>query len=218
MNIRDIAKLANVSVSTVSKIINNKSESISIATREKVLRIVKEYNYTPYDGVRPAKSTYSFLIGVLISQMNDHPDFLNSILDMAGKNGYSTIVCISRSGDKELRNLAMLLNHRVDGLIWDQMSWSLPECAEVVRRSGVPVQLINSDKVPDSDNAFFDYHRLGYDAMESLLTRKHQQVMCIVGGRGLRSQQFMHGCQQSVFDHHLPVSGFKALRIDEVRD
>ena len=48
MNIKEIAKLAGVSVSTVSKIVNQKDESISKETRERVLKIVKEYNYTPY--------------------------------------------------------------------------------------------------------------------------------------------------------------------------
>lgn len=47
MNIKEIAQLAGVSTSTVSKIVNQKDESISQETRERVLKIVKEYNYTP---------------------------------------------------------------------------------------------------------------------------------------------------------------------------
>ena len=46
MNIKDIAKLAGVSASTVSKIINNKDQTISKETRERVLKIVRDYNYT----------------------------------------------------------------------------------------------------------------------------------------------------------------------------
>ena len=44
MNIKEIAQLAGVSTSTVSKIVNQKDESISQETRERVLKIVKEYN------------------------------------------------------------------------------------------------------------------------------------------------------------------------------
>ena len=51
MTIRDIAKLAGVSVSTVSKVMNKKDSSISQETREKVLRIAKEYNYSPYASI-----------------------------------------------------------------------------------------------------------------------------------------------------------------------
>ena len=52
MTINEIAKLAGVSASTVSKIINNKDQSINPETRERVLRIVKEYNYTPYGMIK----------------------------------------------------------------------------------------------------------------------------------------------------------------------
>ena len=51
MNIKDIAKLAGVSASTVSKIINNKDQTISKETRERVLKIVPDYNYTPYSAI-----------------------------------------------------------------------------------------------------------------------------------------------------------------------
>ena len=48
MNIKDIAKLAGVSASTVSKVINNKDRDISEDTRKKVLKIIKEQEYVPY--------------------------------------------------------------------------------------------------------------------------------------------------------------------------
>ena len=47
VTIKDIAKMAGVSITTVSRILNNKEGFISEATREKVLRIVKEQGYTP---------------------------------------------------------------------------------------------------------------------------------------------------------------------------
>ena len=51
MNIKDIARLAGVSVSTVSKVMNRKDGTISQETREKVLKIARDYNYTPYASV-----------------------------------------------------------------------------------------------------------------------------------------------------------------------
>lgn len=64
MNIRDIARIAGVSTSTVSKIVNGKDSSISEETRKKVLTIVKEYHYKPYASA--AKRTRSYTIGVLL--------------------------------------------------------------------------------------------------------------------------------------------------------
>ena len=52
MNIREIAALAGVSVSTVSKIMNQKDQSISAETRERVLQVAREYHYVPRPGAR----------------------------------------------------------------------------------------------------------------------------------------------------------------------
>ena len=51
MNIRELAELAGVSASTVSKIMNNKDGSISPSTRERVLQIAKQYNYQSYSSL-----------------------------------------------------------------------------------------------------------------------------------------------------------------------
>lgn len=64
MNIRDIARIAGVSTSTVSKIVNGKDSSISEETCKKVLTIVKEYHYKPYASA--SQRTRSYTIGVLL--------------------------------------------------------------------------------------------------------------------------------------------------------
>ncbi|MBD5396005.1 MAG: LacI family DNA-binding transcriptional regulator, partial [Lachnospiraceae bacterium] len=48
MNIQEIARLADVSVSTVSKVMNGKDKDISKKTKDKVLKIIEENNYIPY--------------------------------------------------------------------------------------------------------------------------------------------------------------------------
>ncbi len=48
MNIREIAQLAGVSISTVSKVLNRKDQAISEETRRKVLAVMKENHYQPY--------------------------------------------------------------------------------------------------------------------------------------------------------------------------
>ena len=66
MTITEIANVAGVSISTVSKIVNNKAENINIETRNRVLKIVKEYNYTPYGAAKSLSNAKTFLIGVLL--------------------------------------------------------------------------------------------------------------------------------------------------------
>ena len=52
MTIKDIARAANVSAATVSRIINHKDENISQETRERVLRVIEENDYVPYAKIR----------------------------------------------------------------------------------------------------------------------------------------------------------------------
>lgn len=67
MTIKEIAKIAGVSVSTVSKIMNNKDTSISSETREHVLKIAKEYNYKAYSSVINSNIGKTLCIGVKVT-------------------------------------------------------------------------------------------------------------------------------------------------------
>lgn len=65
MNIKDIARLAGVGVSTVSRVINNHPD-VKQDTREKIWEIIKEYNYIPNNGARMLKQNHTRYIGVLV--------------------------------------------------------------------------------------------------------------------------------------------------------
>lgn len=92
MTIKDIARLADVSVSTVSKILNNKDSDISDTTRKKVLDIIKEYQYTPYSKIKKNMGR-TYLIGVIVPKDYEYKDILvPSIEEAATKNGYHTLI------------------------------------------------------------------------------------------------------------------------------
>ena len=65
MNIKDVARLAGVGVSTVSRVINNHPD-VKESTREKVNKIIKESNYIPNNSARILKQNNSMNIGVLV--------------------------------------------------------------------------------------------------------------------------------------------------------
>ena len=69
MNIRDIAKLAGVSVSTVSKVMNGKDKDISEKTKQKVLKVVEEEQYVPYLKYREKEGLKSHVIGLVIKRI-----------------------------------------------------------------------------------------------------------------------------------------------------
>jgi LacI family transcriptional regulator len=99
LNIKDIAKIAGVGVSTVSRVINNHPD-VKAQTREKVLQIVEEYNYIPNNSARNLKRSDSKNIGVLVKGIHN-PFFskiVQSIEQRIDEEGYSLILHYS-TGD-----------------------------------------------------------------------------------------------------------------------
>lgn len=119
MTINDIAELAGVSVSTVSKIINGKDKGIKFETRERVLKIVKEYQYTPYDFIKNNTKSKSFLLGLVLSGIKKRQSIANGFLYEAEKQRYQVQVCLAASAESETKHIAALCKNRVEAVLWD---------------------------------------------------------------------------------------------------
>lgn len=93
MNIKDIAKLAGVGVSTVSRVLNNHPD-VKDSTREKVMNIVKESNYIPNSSARVLKQNNTKNIGVLVKGMFNpfFSEMINTIGCIINESGYTMIL------------------------------------------------------------------------------------------------------------------------------
>ena len=117
MTINEIAKLAGVSASTVSKIINNKDQSINPETRERVLRIVKEYNYTPYGMIKSTSQAKTFLLAVLFRYTGKANQLVSAVVHTAQKHGYSVLIFDSQNDPaEELKHTDKSVNDIIHGL------------------------------------------------------------------------------------------------------
>lgn len=119
LTIKDIAKHLGVSISTVSKALNDSYE-ISEATKERIRKFAKENNYRPNITAVNLKNKKTKTIGILIPNMLNYflAQVFKGIETIASKNGYKIISCISNeSYEKELEAVKMLSNGSIDGLI-----------------------------------------------------------------------------------------------------
>lgn len=200
MNIKDIARLAGVSVSTVSKVMNRKDASISQETREKVLRTAREYNYTPYASViTPVGKT--FLIGVLIRSSATVRTTLNGILEQARELGYGILIADSCSSPEgELRALASFCKNRVDAVLWEAAGEESLKLASELEKADIPYLFFGST-VPGSVN--LDYCGLGWAAAHLLIAQQHRDIACLITP-GRRTEAFLEGYKKCLFDHQLP--------------
>ncbi|SDY23264.1 LacI family transcriptional regulator, sucrose operon repressor [Evansella caseinilytica] len=154
-NIKDVAKRAGVSVTTVSRVINNRGY-IGKETRKKVEKAMAEIDYSPNQIARALQRSQSFLIGVVVPD-SGHPFFAELIKNIelfAYNNNYKLLICNSLDeAKKEAKYISMLRENRVDGIIMCSQTLDVEEYKKV-QLPIVSFDRILSNNIPyvSSDN------------------------------------------------------------------
>lgn len=119
MNIKDIAKLSNVSKSTVSRVINN-DKNVSEKTREKVLEIINEYNFVPNTNAKNLSSNKIKTIAIIIPNILNSffSEIVDNIIKLAEKDDYKVIISISLDDyENEKRILSSHISDKIEKII-----------------------------------------------------------------------------------------------------
>lgn len=115
----DVAKIAGVTPTTVSRVINNRGY-ISEKTKKKVFEAMKELNYQPNEIARSLTKKKTNTIGIIVPHIS-HPYFsklISNLENQASKKGYKIMLCNSKEEvKKEQEYLDMFKSNRVDGII-----------------------------------------------------------------------------------------------------
>ncbi|WHY78357.1 LacI family DNA-binding transcriptional regulator [Neobacillus sp. WH10] len=118
-NINEIAKMAGVSVTTVSRVLNN-YKYVSEEKRAIVLKVIDEMNYTPNKNAVDLIRGETRMIGVIIPYNNNQAfdQMLHGVLNQSVEKDYSiTVLPTKYNKDKEIEYLSMLKNKLLDGII-----------------------------------------------------------------------------------------------------
>lgn len=193
VTIKDVAKLAGVSHTTVSRVLNN-SQSVKPDTREKILGIIKELNFSPHTSARSLISGKNYTIGLVIlyDLQQFPPDFLPSILmGMAtelNKGGYSLTLFFDHvQGKKQQVSLRMLNKNALDGVFVLSVE-SETEVAYRVAKIDLPMVLVNQQLAGlELDSVVADDEGGAYDAVSHLIGLGHCTVGYIDGSPGFCS-------------------------------
>ncbi len=181
--LKELSKLLNVSVSTVSKALND-SPDIGPATKQRVREVAELYNYKPNKMALGLKINQTKTIGVII------PDILNQffakvlygIEKTASEKGYDTIVCISHETYlDEQKNIEVLTNGRVDGIIMSLSTETLDKNhvnhLKRIHSNKQPIVLFDrvSDKI-NCDKVVIDDQQSIYNATEFLIKQGKKNI------------------------------------------
>lgn len=207
VSMKDVARLANVSVGTVSGVLNGK-KAIKPANVEKVLAAVEELGYRPNMLARSLRTNVSNSIGLIIPDITNpyYPELARGVEDAAHMANFTLFLCNSdRSAEKEWYYAQALVQKKVDGMIIVK-----PRCTlEQLKRLKQSCKLVLADGT-DSELEEFDLINVdnkagAVSAVNLLLTYGHRDI-AFIGGI-VESQSAKHrleAYQATLACHNIP--------------
>lgn len=185
VTIKDIAAMTDVSIGTVSRIINNTEKGYSTETRDKVLKAIKESGYTTNEVARGLVTKKTKTIGVIVPDILNpfFPEIVRGAEDGASKRGYSIILCNSDNNpNKEIEYIKLLKSKYVDGIVFCTNLFQ-DNFTEGKRLIGdTPIVMTDSFYVEEGQYALrCDDMVGGYIATKYLLSLGHKRIACITG-------------------------------------
>ena len=178
ITIYDVAREANVSMATVSRVVNG-NPNVKPATRKKVLDVIDELDYRPNAVARGLASKKTTTVGVIIPDVTNlyFSSLARGIDDIATMYKYNIILANSdQNNHKEIQVLNTLLSKQVDGIIYMGNNLTSELRAEIVR-SKTPIVLagtIDPDHVVASVN--IDYKIATQEAIQQLIENGHKNI------------------------------------------
>jgi LacI family transcriptional regulator len=213
VTLRDIAERAKTSVSTVSRVLNKKSENyrISKETERLVLQAAKVLNYRPNQVARGLRLKRTHTIGLVAPDVSN-PFFaylIKSIQNAAHELGYSVIVCdTDETPSLEVEHISLLRSKAADGLIVMPVGQKASHLEELLHEE-VPLVLVDRcfDELEVS-SVSVDNYAGALEAVEFLIRHGHSRIGII---QGLPNTSTCEGRWQGYRDAHLKYN----LPIDE---
>lgn len=185
VTIKDIAKIADVSIATVSKVVNGKTHDISDTTVAYVEKILKEQNYVPNQLARSIKTNESKTIGLIIPDIRNSffTDIARGAEDESFDQGYSIFFASSDDKlDKEIELLNSMASKRVDGII---IAGSNERDEKREKSFDINIPAISIDRHVDYSfivgHIATNNYEGAYIAVEHLLKNNHRRILHLAG-------------------------------------
>jgi DNA-binding LacI/PurR family transcriptional regulator len=209
MNIKEVAKLAGVSKSTVSRVLND-SPLVTKSTRKKVLDVIKSVGFFPNYVARSLKIKETKTIGVIVPDIGNpfYFEVLRGIEKVLDKKGFNIMLCNSEYNEKkELRYISLLASKKVDGIIVAPSSeksngiknlftWNIPFVI-----FDIPQKKLKTNSI------LVDHSQCSYMATKYLIENGHKNIVVIDAFRppGFKSK-FILGYLKALNEYNIPIN------------
>jgi len=177
--ILEIAKLANVSRTTVSRVINN-SPNVSDAVRNKVLKVIEETGYVPSEQAKSLRTKKTKVIGVILPKISTETSskLVSGIDEELAQFGYQILLANANlEKEKEIEFLHLLKIRQVDGIILTPTNADA-RLIEEVHQIQKPIVVIGQD-IPGVSNVLYNDYHAARDLVTLMLNKGHEKIAFI---------------------------------------
>lgn len=219
VTIKDIAIKLNMSVSTVSKALNE-DPSISQLTKERVKKLANEWNYIPNEAARNFKLSKSFTLGLIIPNMMDqfYALAINGAEKVAGVEKYNVIISQSNEDpEREEKIVDLMKRNRVDGLIV-AISKNTQDMSTFEKLESVGIPVVFFARPPRDDS--FDYITSdneggAFKATEFLIKKGHKRIGHLMGPESMPvSFNRLDGYKRALEKYKIPFDAQLVKSVD----
>lgn len=185
VTIKEIAKILDISVSTVSRSLND-HPGIGLPTRLKVKKLAQELNYEPNQTAIFFQKGKTYTIGVILPELSEafFSSAISAIEDIAYRKNYTVLLAQSHDEEqKEIQLVEKMKNHRVDGLLVS-VAKTTSSFEHFDRLSQYNIPVVFFDRVPPLQNIHYVASNMVTGTMEAvnyLLKRGHRAIGMING-------------------------------------
>jgi DNA-binding LacI/PurR family transcriptional regulator len=191
MDIRTIARAANVSIATVSRTMNHVA-SVNPKMAKRVWKVIDELDYFPNTQARALVSGRSRLLGIIVSEITNpfFPELIQGFEDIAVENGYEILVSSTNYDPKRMSHcIRRMLERKVDGVAVMTFGIEEPLLDQLAKRK-VPLVFIDvGPERPGISVLKVDYHHGIRQGVQHLAALGHRSIAFISGPVRLHSAQ-----------------------------
>ncbi len=208
VTIKDIAEIAQVSHTTVSRALRN-HPAIAKETAARIQKIADELGYVPNTVARGLKTRSSRVLGVIVRRIDDpfFGEVVDGIEEALQAEGYSLFLAAShRDPEREKGIIRAMSEHRVDGVIICSTQIGVEQVAQL-QKFGVPAVLVNNQaRETLTSSVFHDDEHGSYEMTRYLIGLGHTRIGYLGNANaGKTNEDRLRGYQRALAEAGLPV-------------
>ncbi|MCQ8877133.1 LacI family DNA-binding transcriptional regulator [Pseudoalteromonas shioyasakiensis] len=213
VTINDVAKLAGVSMKTVSRVIN-KEPSVRKKTYDVVMEAVNELNYQPNLAARNLAGTSSFTVGLVYDNPNAYYviDMQNGVLSRCKDEGYELVIhpCSYADDNMEQDIKTMIKRSRLAGLVLTPPLSEQSSITNMLDELNIHYVRVLSGRPTDEDQdtcIYVNDYKAAYEITSHLLSLGHKNIGFICGDKEHKStSERLEGYKAALADHDTPAN------------